>query len=99
MATADKWRERAACIGTSPRVFFGVCNEPRSLVGPREQLAKSICASCPVVGECLEAVTQQEAHTITFGVQGGKTARERDTLRKNSRRAARAARRDRQKVA
>lgn len=42
-------------------------------------LAKSICAECGVSEECLEYSLLHEP----FGIWGGKTERERKTLRRN----------------
>ena len=41
------WRQRAACRGVDPDIFYPVSDEE---AGP----AKTICAQCPVREACLE---------------------------------------------
>jgi WhiB family redox-sensing transcriptional regulator len=78
------WRERAACgdPAVDRELFFtpdGWTNIPR---GDREKAAASICATCPVAGECLEhALTAPEIYGVWGGV--GEAARAR--LRRNRR--------------
>jgi WhiB family redox-sensing transcriptional regulator len=72
------WRNRGACNGLDPAVFF-----PDS-----EELAyeaKSICAECDVRASCLEhalAVREKD------GVWGGATERERRRIIRQRRRSA-----------
>ncbi len=67
-----EWRSRGACLSVDPELFF-----PLSSVGPAaEQLsrAKSVCARCPVLAECLDfALATRQVH----GVWGGTSEDER----------------------
>ena len=57
----ESWRDRAACAGLDPRVFFPA---PRQSARP----ALAVCAACPVRAACLEhAVSAPER----WGVWGG----------------------------
>lgn len=72
-----EWQYRGACRGADPETFFS----PEAERGPRrrarETAAKSFCASCPVVAECLEhALAVREP----YGVWGGLNATERGHL-------------------
>lgn len=66
------WRDRAACRGVDPGVFF-----PAD--GGSVDRAKRVCAGCPVRPECLEfAVVGGES----FGVWGGRSSVELAVWRK-----------------
>src|SRR5512139_804809 len=66
------WRGQAACRGHNPELWFPVWQR-----GQLEQ-AKAICATCPVIAECLaHAIDNSEA-----GVWGGATEAEREELRR-----------------
>jgi WhiB family redox-sensing transcriptional regulator len=61
----------------SPEYFFGPDNESRDRRLHREQQAKQICQSCPVMSLCrAHAVAARES----YGIWGATTARERDRL-------------------
>jgi WhiB family redox-sensing transcriptional regulator len=66
------WQGWAACTGADPDLFFP----------DRGELAldaKAVCATCPVIEECLaHALTHHEDH----GVWGGTTPTERRRLRR-----------------
>lgn len=63
----EKWAGNAACRGLDPAVFYPVTED-------EAEIAKAICADCPVVEPCLEhAITNREKN----GVWGGATERER----------------------
>lgn len=66
------WQAAAACSGADIDLFFV---DPLGDTGP----AKQICAGCPVRAECLDfaLVTRQD-----FGVWGGLSAPERESLRR-----------------
>lgn len=67
------WREQASCKGIDPNVF--VPNERSGLTGRQTYaLARTFCAICPVVNECLQYAVEAN---IEFGMFGGKTPRER----------------------
>lgn len=70
-----RWRDRAACRGTDPDLFF-----PVSDAGPsRDQIwqAKQVCRACPVQWKCLTWALQ---NAVTAGIWGGTTERERQAL-------------------
>lgn len=69
------WRQKAACLGEDPELFF-----PVGTTGPaleQEERAKAICRRCDVIDECLQWAldTNQDA-----GVWGGTSEEERRTL-------------------
>jgi len=68
------WRERAACRGYDPDIFY-----PTS--GDGVQRAAAICATCPVKEPCLAyALSAHES----VGVWGGTSERERVRMRRAS---------------
>lgn len=70
------WRQRAACRGEDPELFF-----PVGTTGPaldQVELAKAICRSCPVIAECLAAAL---AGGEDAGIWGGLTEDERRRVR------------------
>ncbi len=70
---AGEWVEHAACSTTSPDLFF-----PERGASTRE--AKAVCAGCPVRVDCLEYALEAGEK---FGVWGGKSEKERRTLRRH----------------
>lgn len=69
-----EWQFDGACRDADPELFFS----PEAERGPRrrarERAAKSLCARCPVVRECLQhALRVREP----YGVWGGLTTGER----------------------
>jgi WhiB family redox-sensing transcriptional regulator len=66
------WRERAACTGIDPDLFF-----PER--GDRTEPAKAVCATCPVVAPCLASALREHE---SFGVFGGTSERERKAIRR-----------------
>jgi WhiB family redox-sensing transcriptional regulator len=73
------WRDRAACRGTDPGLFFPERGEPADP-------ARQVCARCPVRQPCLACALD---NGITHGVWGGLTERERRVLRAPRQRASR----------
>jgi WhiB family redox-sensing transcriptional regulator len=72
------WRQRAACRGADPDIFYPVSDE-------EAEDAKAICALCPVQRACLEwALNNRESD----GVWGGATERERRRIIRRRRRSA-----------
>ena len=72
------WRDRAACRGLDPEIFYPVSDEDA-------EEAKSICAICPVREACLEyALANRERD----GVWGGATERERRRMIRQRRKSA-----------
>ena len=71
------WRAAAACRLADTSLFFG---PERELVGARrlrEQQAKAICATCPVIEPCRAHAL---VHREPYGVWGGLTERERAAI-------------------
>lgn len=64
---STEWMAQAACRDIDPAVFF-----PNDGLGV--QAAQHICATCPVVAECLEYALDNR---IDHGVWGGCSERER----------------------
>ncbi|MGD0440853.1 MAG: WhiB family transcriptional regulator [Acidimicrobiales bacterium] len=72
------WRQRAACRGVDPDIFYPVSDEDA-------EEAKAVCASCTVRQACLEyslAARERE------GVWGGLTERERRRIVRQHRKSA-----------
>ena len=72
------WRQRAACRGVDPDIFYPVSDEDA-------EEAKGICDGCGVRETCLEyALANRERE----GVWGGATERERRRMLRQRRRSA-----------
>lgn len=70
------WRDRAACLGEDPELFF-----PIGTTGPglrQVAQAKSVCRGCPVAVECLAWALDTDQRQ---GVWGGLSEDERLELR------------------
>lgn len=69
------WQQHSACQGDDGRDFYPPTNGERKRErAARQQRAKSICAGCPVISQCLDhALSTGER----YGVWGGLTADER----------------------
>ncbi len=78
------WQTDAVCRGQDSEIFFSPTGEGRSARREREERAKQVCAGCGVVDACRRFAL---AANEPFGVWGGTTARERQVLRTDSRRA------------
>ena len=70
-----EWQFQGTCRHVDPAVFF----HPEGERGParrrRDEAAKAVCATCPVVRQCREhALTVREP----YGVWGGMTEQERE---------------------
>jgi WhiB family transcriptional regulator, redox-sensing transcriptional regulator len=72
------WRQNAACRGVDPEIFYPVAEE-------EADVAKSICAQCPVRQTCLEYAL---AHRERDGVWGGATEKERRRILRQRRKSA-----------
>ena len=71
------WQERGACREADPETFYSPETERGPRRRAREAAAKSLCARCPVVQECLEhALTVREP----YGVWGGLNTTEREHI-------------------
>jgi hypothetical protein len=75
------WRTFAVCRDLDPEIFFPV-GDPGDPFDPRNAPALAACARCPVRAECLTDALAR----VEFGVMGGMTAEQRDTLRRYRRR-------------
>ena len=76
--SAHNWTDQANCIGYPLEVFF-----PRGNRIP--QLALDACAACPVRQRCLDEALYEEGRDYdAYGIRGGLTAKQRDSLRKGS---------------
>lgn len=72
------WRQRAACRGVDPDIFYPVSDE-------EAEAAKAICVQCTVREACLEfALANRERD----GVWGGATERERRRIVRQRRKSA-----------
>lgn len=68
----QSWRLDAACRGVDSEVFFPARGDREA-----ETAAKTICAQCPVIRECLDfALDNREP----LGIWAGTSARERGRL-------------------
>ncbi|MGH9067676.1 MAG: WhiB family transcriptional regulator [Acidimicrobiales bacterium] len=76
--TKLSWRQRAACRGLDPDIFYPVDDEDA-------EEAKAVCGGCPVRQACLEHAL---AHRERDGVWGGATERERRRIVRQRRKTA-----------
>ncbi|MFE3638510.1 WhiB family transcriptional regulator [Streptomyces sp. NPDC059168] len=73
------WRDRAACVGEDPEVFFPLADF--SAPGTEASLARAICRRCPVIVACRTwAIDQGEDD----GIWGATTALQRRAIRRAS---------------
>lgn len=82
------WQQHAACRGEDLGMFFGPDGERGPERGQREELAKDICAVCPVQAECLGYAAGRPER---YGVWGGMNEDERQGERRRRQRRARVA--------
>jgi WhiB family redox-sensing transcriptional regulator len=73
----EQWRLLARCRTEDPALFFHPEGERGTARARREQLAKRICAQCPVIGACLH---HSMTHFEAFGTWGGLSEAERSDL-------------------
>lgn len=72
-----EWQKDAACQDHSEDLFYHCEAERKGLRREKEQIAKQICASCPVLEQCRDyALTVGEQ----YGVWGGLSEMERYRL-------------------
>jgi hypothetical protein len=69
------WMTDAACRGMPVAMFY----PPK---GAATRAAKRVCATCPVQTECLNYAVAIHDQRFDFGVWGGRSVRERRTLRR-----------------
>ena len=72
METDTGWMNEGNCRNEPPETFF-----PSDGVGV--EVAKRICATCPVIDQCLEYALE---HRIDHGVWGGASERQRRRILK-----------------
>jgi WhiB family redox-sensing transcriptional regulator len=70
------WRARAACSGYHNSLFFPSSDGPDE---PSVEKAKSICAGCPVIDDCIEYALETNQRS---GIWGGTSEKERKSLRR-----------------
>lgn len=70
----ESWRDDAKCQDFDPELFF-----PTDAFGA--DVARQICAMCPVRAECLEYALSTNQW---YGVWAGKTTRERAKLKRET---------------
>jgi Transcription factor WhiB. len=77
-APENDWHPKAACRGHDPDLWFGWEGESINAREAREQVAKRICATCPVRTQCLtHALTYPEAYGIWGGLNEHELVAER----------------------
>lgn len=77
MMDAYEWQYDGACMGVDSSVFFSPEAERGAKRERREQAAKKLCFTCPVITQCRDhALAVREP----YGVWGGMTAGERAAL-------------------
>jgi WhiB family redox-sensing transcriptional regulator len=79
---AGGWEDRAACLGMPTTLFF-----PETGQSAQARRAKTICDSCPVRVDCLEAAIATDSHH-DHGIRGGLSETARNALRLQRARAA-----------
>ena len=76
--TNQTWRQHAACKGVEPDIFYPATDD-------EAEVAKAVCAICPVRQPCLEyALASRERD----GVWGGATEKERRRILRQRRKSA-----------
>lgn len=73
----ERWMDSAAClVASDPEMFFPMKEDEKIST----HVAKTYCATCAVVSECLQYAMSER---IDHGVWGGLTSKERKKLRKD----------------
>lgn len=75
------WRHHAACRDEDPELFFPIGTSGPALMQIEE--ARRVCRRCPVAEHCLNAGFGQH-----YGVWGGVSETERQSMRQRARKAA-----------
>jgi len=76
------WRDRAACLGVDPDLFFPIGSTGPALV--QLEVAKVVCGRCEVVEPCLNWAVESRQED---GVWGGLSADERRAVKRRNARA------------
>ena len=74
LASDWEWQYDAACKGMATDIFFYTDRERGPRRARRERIAKSICATCPVINQCREQALRLAE---PYGIWGGLTEEER----------------------
>lgn len=83
VAQAWEWQQSGACRDLPSEMFFHPDGERGPSRRNRENSAKAICASCPVIQQCrAHALTVQEP----YGIWGGLSEEERLYILENTER-------------
>jgi len=77
------WADRAACKDMPLVLFFGEDGERRKVREFREEVAKQVCADCPVKDDCLDFAI---VHPEKNGIWGGANEDERSRMRRRKQR-------------
>lgn len=74
------WRDRAACLGADPELFFpyGYSSQYQRQI----DAAKAVCADCPVRAECLDHAINGKPSFDTDGIRAGLDPDQRTRLRR-----------------
>lgn len=82
----EHWSDHAACRGTPLTLFYGPASdddhhprETREEKAARIRTATALCTGCPVRRECLDDAL---GSTRQFGIWGGRTEEQRDSIRR-----------------
>lgn len=78
LSNVERWRLRAACRSTDPRIFFPTASGKST----KSEAAKAVCARCPVQDECLNYALK---HQIRDGIWAGLNYGERLEVRRAAR--------------
>lgn len=80
------WRDRAACLGVDPELFFphGYSDQ----YAPQIAEAKAVCGDCPVRAECLADALDGKPSFDTDGIRAGLDPDQRTKLRRLRQRIA-----------
>ncbi|MGW1163150.1 WhiB family transcriptional regulator [Streptomyces sp. NPDC002513] len=71
-----EWQAVAACRGMESSMFFPPSGERGRARRKREEAARAVCRTCPVIGACRRFAT---ASNQRYGVWGGLSETERRT--------------------
>ncbi len=82
-ATDHAWRNEAACLEEDPELFFPEGESER--YQRQIDAALEVCATCPVIDECLSYALEADQRT---GIWGGTTAEQRSRIRLGASRAS-----------
>ncbi len=77
MVAVWAWQQHGACRDVDPDVFFHPSGERGPDKEDRDQAARAVCATCPVITDCRRhALAVREP----YGVWGGLTIEDRERL-------------------